>query len=182
MLVFIQYGRHTELEENVVEHAGLLPGGAFRDMGPVSGKPLEGRILCAPPWSSMDVPNPCGISNDERINAIVLIKGVKIFLVLLYLIGVETADLCGKRGQLFGGGEVISDMDTIKASGFQSNNNGFEFMVLGKHLCSHLILFSAPPCALATGTILIRKSWSKLGVETMFARKPMSMSTKSVDR
>lgn len=41
---------------------------------------------------------------------------------------------------------------------------------------------SAPPCALATGTILIRKSWSKLRAEMTLVREPMSIPTKSVDR
>lgn len=40
---------------------------------------------------------------------------------------------------------------------------------------------SAPPCALATGTILTRKSWSKLMAEMTLVREPMSIPTKSVD-
>ena len=59
--------------------------------------------------------------------------------MLLYLIGVEAVDLCGKRGQLFGSGQVIGDMDTIKASVFQPDDDSPELMVLRKHLCNHLI-------------------------------------------
>ena len=78
MLVFIEHGKFAELKENVVQHVGLLPGDAFRDMEPVPGKPLEGKVLCAPPGFGMDAPDPCKISDDERINAVILIKGVKI--------------------------------------------------------------------------------------------------------
>ena len=99
-------------------------------MEPVPGKPLEGKVLRAPPGFRMDAPDPCEISDDEGINAIVLVKGIKGLFVLLYLIGVEAVDPCGKRGQLFGGGEVIGDMDAVKASGFQGNKYGLEFMVL----------------------------------------------------
>ena len=104
MLVFIEHGKFAELKENVVQHVGLLPGDAFRDMEPVPGKPLEGKVLCAPPGFRMDAPYPCKISNDKGVNAVVLVKGVKGFLILLYLIGVEAVDLCRKRSQLFGGG------------------------------------------------------------------------------
>ncbi|WP_330566477.1 hypothetical protein [Roseburia sp. 1XD42-69] len=42
------------------------------------GKPLECEVLYAPPGFGMDAPDPCKISDDERINAVILIKGVKI--------------------------------------------------------------------------------------------------------
>lgn len=99
-------------------------------MEPVPGKPLEGKVLCAPPGFGMYASYPCKISDDEGINAIVLIKGVKGFFVLLDLVGVETVYLCGKRSQFFGGGQVIGDMDAVKASGFQTNDDGLELMML----------------------------------------------------
>lgn len=130
MLVFLEHGKFAELKENVVQHVGLLPGDAFRDMEPVPGKPLECKVLCAPPGFRMYAPYPCKISNDKGVNAVVLVKGVKGFLILLYLIGVEAVDLCGKRGQLFGGGEVVGDMYAIKASGLQPDDDSPELMVL----------------------------------------------------
>ena len=130
MLVFIEHGKFAELKENVVQHVGLLPGDAFRDMEPVPGKPLEGKVLCAPPGFRMDAPYPCKISNDKGVNAVVLVKGVKGFLILLYLIGVEAVDLCRKRCQLFGGGQVVGDMYAVKTSGFQPDDDSPELMVL----------------------------------------------------
>ena len=130
MLVFVKHGKFAELKENVVQHVELLPGDAFHDMEPVPGKPLEGKALCAPPGFGMDAPDPCKISNDKGVNTVVLVKGVKGFLILLYLIGIEAVDLCRKRNQLFGGGQVIGDMDAIKACEFQPDNDGVEFMVL----------------------------------------------------
>ena len=130
MLVFIEHGKFAELKENVVQHVGLLPGDAFRDMEPVPGKPLEGEVLCAPPGFRMDAPYPCKISNDKGVNAVVLVKGVKGFLILLYLIGVEAVDLCRKRCQLFGGGQVVGDMYAVKTSGFQPDDDSPELMVL----------------------------------------------------
>lgn len=88
MLLLVQQGKLAELEENVVQHISLLPGDAFRDMEPVPGKPLEGKVLGAPPGFGMDAFDPCKISDDKGINAIILVKGVKGLLVLLDLIGV----------------------------------------------------------------------------------------------
>ena len=99
-------------------------------MEPVPGKPLEGKVLCAPPGFGMDASDPCKISDDERINAVIFVKGVKGLLVLFNLIRVKAVDLSGKRSQLFGGGEVIGDMYAVKASRFQANDDSFEFMVL----------------------------------------------------
>lgn len=130
MLVFLEHGKFAELKENVVQHVGLLPGDAFRDMEPVPGKPLEGKVLCASPGFGMDAPYPCKISDDKGINAVILVKGVERLLVLLYLIGVEAVDLCRKRCQLFGGGQVVGDMYAVKTSGFQANDDSLEFMVL----------------------------------------------------
>ncbi len=78
----------------------------------------------------MDAPDPCKISDDERINAVIFVKGVKGLLVLFNLIRVKAVDLSGKRSQLFGGGEVVGDMYAVKTSGFQTNEDGLEFMVL----------------------------------------------------
>ena len=130
MLILVEHGKFAELKENVVQHVGLLPGDAFRDMEPVPGKPLEGKVLCAPPGFGMDAPDPCKISDDERINAVIFVKGVKGLLVLFNLIRVKAVDLSGKRSQLFGGGEVVGDMYAVKTSGFQTNDDGLEFMVL----------------------------------------------------
>ena len=78
----------------------------------------------------MDAPYPCKISDDKGINAVILVKGVERLLILLYLIGVEAVDLCRKRCQLFGGGQVVGDMDAVKTSGFQPNDDSPELMVL----------------------------------------------------
>ena len=69
-------------------------------------------------------------SDDKGVNAVVLVKGVKGFLILLYLIGVEAVDLCRKRCQLFGGGQVVGDMYAVKTSGFQPDDDSPELMVL----------------------------------------------------
>lgn len=99
-------------------------------MESVLGKSLEGVVLRDPPGFGMNMLDSCKISNDERINAIILVKGVKGLLVLLYIIGVEAVDPCAKRNQLFGGGKVIGDMDTVKSGRFQANEDSMEFMVL----------------------------------------------------
>lgn len=78
----------------------------------------------------MDAPYPCKISDDKGINAIVLVKGVEGLLILLHLIRIEAVDLCGKRGQFFGGRQVVGDMYAVKASGLQPDVDGMEFMVL----------------------------------------------------
>jgi len=51
-------------------------------------KALQCKILGAAPWFDADPANPCEISNDKRINAIILAKGIKGFLILLNLIGI----------------------------------------------------------------------------------------------
>ena len=63
--------------------------------------------------------------------------------------------------------------------GWGLSENGRYFV---RHHDTTLFAFAIGAHALATGTILIRKSWSKLRAEMTFVREPISIPTKSVDR
>lgn len=70
------------------------------------------------------------ISNHIRIYAIIFFDVVKGFLIVLNFLWIETVNSDGERRKQVTGREVIHQMDTIETSGFHSNNNKFELMVM----------------------------------------------------
>ncbi len=82
------------------------------------------------PWSDCNTSYAGKISDHIGINAIVLSDVVKGLLVVLNFLWIETVNPDRKWRKQVTGRKIISQMDTIETSGFHTDNNVFELMVM----------------------------------------------------
>ena len=86
----------------------------------------------------MDPAYPCKVSNDEGVNPIVFVQGIKGFLIFSNLLGIQAVNFRGERSQLFTGGKIVGNMDTIEPGGFQTDDDKAEFVMLILNIRDHL--------------------------------------------
>lgn len=109
----------AELEEDVGEHVGLLPCESLGQMAAVARQTLQSKELAAPPGLCRDPVDTGEVSDDERIDEIVLAEVDEGLLVVLHHLRIQAIDLCVERCQGFAGREVVRDVDTVERRGFE---------------------------------------------------------------
>ena len=99
-------------------------------MHTVSGKTLQGKVLGTAPWFDRNTSYTGKISDHIGIYAIILPDVVKGLLVVLDFLWIETVNPDREWRKQATGSKIISQMDTIETSGFHTDNNVFELMVI----------------------------------------------------
>ena len=151
MFLFPRHGKPAEFKENIIQHISFFPCDAFGDVHTVPCEALQCRILGTAPGLYADAANTGKVSNDEGINPVIFIQGVKRFLISFYFLWVKAVYMGGESSQFLACGEVICNMYPVKSSGFHSNDEILELMVLFQDTSNHGLKLPGPALCIWDG-------------------------------